>query len=36
MQTMPTIAGENATNVIQEQLNQIKNKENTEEGNYYF
>lgn len=31
---MPTISGElGTTNAIQEQLNQMKNKENPEEGN---
>jgi len=33
LQTMPVISGENATNAIQDQLNQIKNKENAEECN---
>ena len=32
IQNLPTISGENSINAIQEQLNQIKNKENAEEG----
>lgn len=31
LQTMPVVSGENATNAIQDQLNQMKNKENPEE-----
>ena len=36
LQSMPTILGENAVNAIEEQLNQIKNKDNTDEGNSNF
>jgi hypothetical protein len=32
IQNLPTISGENSINAIQEQLNQIKDKENAEEG----
>lgn len=32
LQTMPTISGENSVNAIEEQLNQIRNKDNTDEG----
>jgi hypothetical protein len=36
IQNLPTISGENSINAIQEQLNQIKDKENAENGNYYL
>lgn len=32
LQTLPAIAGENTVNAIQEQLNQLKDKENLQEG----
>lgn len=36
IQNLPTISGENALNAIQEQLDQIKNKENAEEGYLFY